>query len=137
MKHTPVSFRALGAFFLCTLLSVPLSAQTAAEDFEDGSLSPFNVEVIAGNVSEIVTPYGFSARAGTDHVLQAIPAGAWYDVRVAVRPVSNQADIYVNNVLKQGNQTLRNPTTAVDRVIFATSDLSSTSHLHIDKITVK
>ena len=42
-----------------------LSAQTARENFEDGSLAPFLVEISAGNVSQIVTPTGFNARAGT------------------------------------------------------------------------
>ncbi len=41
------------------------SAQAASNGFEDGSLSPFHVEMVSNNVSEIITPTGFPARAGT------------------------------------------------------------------------
>lgn len=63
---TPSScLRALGACLLCNVVAAGLAAQTQSEDFEDGSLSPFNVEIVPGNTSEIITPSGFAARAGT------------------------------------------------------------------------
>ena len=50
---------------LTVCLAHSSTAQTGAEDFEDNSLSPFNVEAISGNTSEIITPTGFDARGGT------------------------------------------------------------------------
>lgn len=74
--------------------------------------------------------------AGTDVVVDSIPANVWHDVRVAVRPAATQADVYVNGVLKLSNQSLRNPVAAVDRVVFGTSDISATYHFYIDDVFV-
>lgn len=50
---------------ISTLHTDNLSAQTGAENFEDGSLSPFIVEKVTGNISEIITPTSIAARSGS------------------------------------------------------------------------
>lgn len=69
MKTPPARSRllaplTLGAAVLASF-TASASAQTVAEDFEDGALSPLWVEVGNGNIAEIITPSGFNARAGT------------------------------------------------------------------------
>lgn len=49
---------------LSALSAVPVSAQTAQNDFESGLLSPFSVEVGGGNVSVVAPPAVFPARSG-------------------------------------------------------------------------
>lgn len=75
-KFTSSGSKLLMPFIGCAVaLAVNVSvAQTASEDFEDGSLVPFNIEMVSNNVSEIIMPAGFSARAGTNvhHI-------AWYE----------------------------------------------------------
>ena len=71
-----------------------------------------------------------------DVFVQAIPANTWYDVKVIVRLSTTQADVYVNNVLKLSNQSLRSPVTSVDRVLFGTGDTSATYHFYIDNVLV-
>ncbi|MFA6286515.1 MAG: heparin lyase I family protein [Opitutaceae bacterium] len=62
----PLRSRGLSALFAFSILGLgSLHAQTEAEDFEDGSISPFSLEISSGNLSEIITPAGFPARAGT------------------------------------------------------------------------
>ncbi|HEY9249389.1 MAG TPA: heparin lyase I family protein, partial [Rariglobus sp.] len=73
---------------------------------------------------------------GTSVHVQAIPPNVWYNVKVVVHPATSQADVYVDGVLKLSNQGLRNTVTSVDRVIFATSDISATYHLYIDNVLV-
>jgi hypothetical protein len=66
MIHELIRSRGFVALIVsCVLGSAALHAQVYSEDFEDGSLSPFVVEKIAANTSEIITPAGLSARAGT------------------------------------------------------------------------
>lgn len=74
--------------------------------------------------------------AGSNVFVQAIPHNNWYDVKVVVNPATNQADVYVNGVLKLSGQSLRNAVASVDRVVFATSEISSTAHFYIDDVEV-
>jgi hypothetical protein len=68
--------RSLVRFIGCAMVFAAAAAfsQTASENFEDGSLSPFNVEMVTNNISEIIRPTGFSARAGSNvhHIV-------WYE----------------------------------------------------------
>lgn len=88
MKSPLASLRLLATAL--TLSAASLShAQTGAEDFEDGALTPFWVEVGGGNISEIITPTGFAARAGTKvHRIK------WFE------------DNYANNRLTRGVEGL-------------------------------
>lgn len=74
--------------------------------------------------------------AGTDVFVQAIPHNTWYEVKLVVRPNTNIADVYVNGVLKLSNQALRSSVTAVDRILFGSSDATATAHLYINNISV-
>jgi hypothetical protein len=78
----------------------------------------------------------YTNSAGSSVFVQAIPANVWYTVKVVVHPATSQADVYVNDVLKLSNQSLRNTVTSVDRVIFSTSDISASYHLYIDNVQV-
>jgi hypothetical protein len=88
---------------------------------------------------EVLTSGGnlvYKNGAGTNVTIQAIPANTWYDVKVVMNPATTLADVYVNGVLKLGNQSLRTPVTFVDRVLFATSDASATYHFYVDNVLV-
>src|SRR3712207_5131927 len=61
----PAPFSLVRVTLLFLAAAGAVVAQTGTEPFEDGALTPFNVEVSAGNESTIVTPPGFNARAGT------------------------------------------------------------------------
>ncbi|MET0263721.1 MAG: heparin lyase I family protein, partial [Rariglobus sp.] len=74
--------------------------------------------------------------AGTNVFVQSIPANVWYNVKVIVNPATTQADVYVNNVLKLSAQSLRSTVSSVDRVVFATSNESATSHFYIDNVMI-
>lgn len=65
MKKTTLV--AAGVVLATALFTGPCTgfSQTYSEDFEDGSLSPFGLEKLSANVSEIITPTGFSARSGS------------------------------------------------------------------------
>lgn len=67
---TPAAFptaavRSLRAALIVAGCCTIAAAQTGTETFEDGALTPFNVEVAGGNESSIVAPPGFNARAGS------------------------------------------------------------------------
>lgn len=88
---------------------------------------------------ELVTSAGklmYKNAAGTNIVVQTITANTWYNVQVVVRPATAQADVYVNNVLKLSNQSLRTSLTRVDRIVFGTSDALAAGDLFIDNVTV-
>ncbi len=63
-RFLPPCFIAIISLSFCSVFATPGWAQDISTGFEDGSLSPFGLESLPGNVSEVVTPTGFSARAG-------------------------------------------------------------------------
>ncbi|HEY9248231.1 MAG TPA: heparin lyase I family protein, partial [Rariglobus sp.] len=74
--------------------------------------------------------------AGTDLLVQAIPANVWYDIKVVVHPATTQAEVYVNGVQKLTSQSLRNPVTSVNRVVFGTAVPIPLGNLYINSISV-
>jgi hypothetical protein len=74
--------------------------------------------------------------AGANVVIQAVPANAWYNVRVIMNPGTDLADVYVNDVLKLGNQSLRNPVTSVDRIVFGADSVTANANYHVDNVVV-
>lgn len=107
-----------------------------------GTSEGHRMALIAGTTTtaiELLTSGGnlvYKNGAGTNVFVQAIPANTWYDVKVVVNPATTQADVYVDGVLKLAAQSLRSAVTAVDRVVFATSDVSATYHLYIDDVKI-
>ena len=67
-----------------------LYAQTHAENFEDGSISPFTVEKIPGNTADIFTPADFPARAG-DKVFRIVWHEENYNDRRSGRSVEGNS----------------------------------------------
>lgn len=83
--------------------SLPLSAdtQTFREDFEDGSTSPFNVEVLEGNVSEIIEPADFPARSG-DKVHRIVWKEENYNGRRSGRSVEGSSGFHLPKITSEG-----------------------------------
>jgi len=94
-----------------------------------GSLSAIELYTIGGNLV-------YRDGAGTDQILQAVPANIWYDVEVDLNPATFTADVYVGGVRKLTGAAYRNPATSIDRIRFGTSDASATWHLYINDILV-
>ncbi|MEZ0217305.1 MAG: heparin lyase I family protein [Rariglobus sp.] len=123
---------------------VPLSSRLSASwSFKQtGTAEGHRMALMAGTTTtavEVLTSGGnlvYKNGAGTNVFIQAIPANVWYNVKVIVNPATTQADVYVNDVLKLSNQSLRSAVTSVDRVVFSTSDVSATYHYYVDNVVV-
>ncbi|WP_309398360.1 heparin lyase I family protein [Cerasicoccus maritimus] len=77
------------------------SAQTASEDFEDGSVSPFNIEVISGNTAEIITPTGFPARSGSK-VHHFVWNSANYNGNRSSKSVEGSSGFHLDRITGEG-----------------------------------
>ena len=65
VRHHSAPASAVLAGIVSLVFGASLSAQTMTTGFESGSTQPFDYEVVSGNVSEVITPSGFSARTGS------------------------------------------------------------------------
>ncbi|MBC2603725.1 heparin lyase I family protein [Puniceicoccus vermicola] len=99
MKNRTPFIAALGIITLA--LPVANYAQTASEDFEDGSFSPFNVEVLEGNVSEIVEPTDFPARSGSK-VHRIVWKEENYNGRRSGRSVEGSSGFHLPRITSEG-----------------------------------
>lgn len=75
--------------------------------------------------------------AAVDHILQAVPANAWYDVAVDVDLTTLKADVYVGGIRQLTQAIFRGDATMVDRIQFATSDVSAASDLCVNNILIQ
>ncbi|WP_269537344.1 heparin lyase I family protein [Cerasicoccus fimbriatus] len=74
--------------------------------------------------------------ANGDHVLQAVPTGAWYDVDLVVDPAKGHADVYVDGVRRLSGATFQTSANYFDGILFGTSDESYTYHLYVNDIAI-
>ncbi len=83
------------------LISINSSAQTASEDFEDGSVSPFNLEVISGNTAEIISPTGFPARSGSK-VHHLVWNSEFYNGNRSSKSVEGSSGFHLDRITGEG-----------------------------------
>ncbi|MGG1514295.1 polysaccharide lyase 8 family protein [Paenibacillus oryzisoli] len=108
-----------------------MSAQTnmLSAFYLSGNAGLQAVTVAFDETGHVYTYYG-----ATKTTIQTYSANTWYHIKIVARPADDTFDLYIDNVLKSANQSLKNDVTSLTNVKVATAT-AQTGTVYWDNIS--
>lgn len=129
----------------------PVGARISFDDTADPVTIQFNlkrsgqgyayVNIISGQIEAVkllMTPTEMSVHNGSHYIkVQNYQHHTWYNIKIVANPITDKADIYVDDVLKLSQVNFKNKTSSLDTFSVSTHSALEGTTINLDDVTIE